>query len=133
MQAAGWELHFSEQPNPVIADGEAGGLTDLQYSLGMKVGSDGALQWVGWESPAFNAGLAKDITVVAVNNLAYSGSRLKQAITDAKDGTPIELLVRQADTYRSVRIDYRDGLRYPHLRRIAGRADLLTKILAARR
>ena len=133
LQAAGWELHFSEQPNPVIADGEAGGLTDLQYSLGMKVGSDGALQWVGWESPAFNAGLAKDITVVAVNNLAYSGSRLKQAITDAKDGTPIELLVRQADTYRSVRIDYRDGLRYPHLRRIAGRADLLTKILAARR
>ena len=133
LQAAGWELHFSEQPNPVIADGEAGGLTDLQYSLGMKVGSDGALQWVGWESPAFNAGLAKDITVVAVNNLAYSGSRLKQAITDAKDGTPIELLVRQADTYRSVRIDYRDGLRYPHLRRIAGRADLLTKILAPRR
>lgn len=133
LQAAGWELHFSEQPNPVIADGESGGLTDLQYSLGMKVGSDGALQWVGWESPAFNAGLAKDITVVAVNNLAYSGSRLKQAITDAKDGTPIELLVRQADTYRSVRIDYRDGLRYPHLRRIAGRADLLTKILAPRR
>ena len=133
LQAAGWELHFSEQPNPVIADGEAGGLTDLQYSLGMKVGSDGALQWVGWESPAFNAGLAKDITVVAVNNLAYSGSRLKQAITDAKDGTPIELLVRRADTYRSVRIDYRDGLRYPHLRRIAGRADLLTKILAPRR
>ena len=133
LQAAGWELHFSEQPNPVIADGESGGLTDLQYSLGMKVGSDGALQWVGWESPAFNAGLAKDITVVAVNNLAYSGSRLKQAITDAKDGTPIELLVRRADTYRSVRIDYRDGLRYPHLRRIAGRADLLTKILAPRR
>ena len=58
---------------------------------------------------------------------------MKQAITDAKDGTPIELLVRQADTYRSVRIDYRDGLRYPHLRRIVGRADLLTKILAPRR
>jgi hypothetical protein len=32
-----------------------------------------------------------------------------------------------------VRIDYRDGLRYPHLRRIPGRADLLGRILAPRR
>ena len=96
-------------------------------------GSDGVLQWVGWDSPAFKAGLAKDVTVVAVNGLAYNGGRLKQAVTDAKNGTLIELIVRQADNYRTVRIDYRDGLRYPHLRRITGSADVLTKILAPRR
>ncbi len=133
LAAAGWELYFSEEPNLVVADGEADGLTDLQYSLGLKIGSDGALQWVGWDSPAFKAGLAKDVTVVAVNGLAYNGGRLKQAVTDAKNGTLIELIVRQADNYRTVRIDYRDGLRYPHLRRITGRADVLTKILAPRR
>ncbi len=133
LQAAGWELYYSEEPNLVVADGEADGLADLQYSLGLKAGSDGALQWVGWDSPAFKAGLAKDVTLVAVNGTAYSGGRLKQAVTDAKSGTPIELIVRQADDYRTVRIDYRDGLRYPHLRRIAGSADLLTKILAPRR
>ncbi len=133
LEAAGWELYYSEAPNLVVADGEADGLTDLQYSLGLKAGSDGVLQSVGWDSPAFKAGLAKDVTVVAVNGLAYSGARLKQAVTDAKGGTPVELIVRQADSFRTVRIDYRDGLRYPHLRRIAGRADLLTKILAPRR
>ncbi len=133
LEAAGWELYYSETANPVIADGEAGGLVDLQYSLGLKAGSDGVLQWVGWDSPAFKAGLAKDATVVAVNGLAYTGARLKQAVSDAKGGTPVELIVRQADSFRTVRIDYRDGLRYPHLRRIAGRTDLLTKILAPRR
>ena len=71
--------------------------------------------------------------MVAVNGLAYTGARLKQAVSDAKGGTPVELIVRQADSFRTVRIDYRDGLRYPHLRRIAGRTDLLTKILAPRR
>lgn len=129
----GWEVYFSDLPNPVIADGEAEGLTDLQYSLGMKVGSDGVLQSVGWESAAFKAGLAKDMTLLAVNGLAYSGARLKQAVTDAKGGAPVELIVRQADSFRTVRIDYRGGLRYPHLRRIGGRPDLLTKILAPRR
>ncbi|WP_054658401.1 hypothetical protein [Stenotrophomonas pictorum] len=133
LEAAGWEVYFSDLPNPVIADGEAEGLTDLQYSLGMKVGSDGVLQSVGWESAAFKAGLAKDMTLLAVNGLAYSGARLKQAVTDAKGGAPVELIVRQADSFRTVRIDYRGGLRYPHLRRIGGRPDLLTKILAPRR
>jgi len=133
LEAAGWELYYGEAPNLVVADGEADGVTDLQYSLGLKAGSDGVLQWVGWDGPAFKAGLAKDVTVVAVNGLAYSGARLKQAVSDAKSGTPVELIVRQADSFRTVRIDYRDGLRYPHLRRIAGRKDLLTEILAPRR
>ncbi len=134
LKAAGWELYYSDQPNLVVADGEAEGVTDLQYSLGVKVGADGVLRWVGWDSPAFKAGLAKDVTLVAVNGLAYSGARLKQALIDARRGQyPVELIVRQADSFRSVRIDYREGLRYPHLRRIAGTPDLLTKILAARR
>lgn len=134
LAAAGWELYYSDEPNLVVADGEADGLTDLQYSLGLKLSSDGTVQWVGWESPAFAAGLAKDVKVAAVNNVAYSGFRLKQALIAAQQQrTPIELLVRQADSYRSVRIDYHDGLRYPHLRRINGRPDLLTRILAPRR
>ncbi|WP_181444191.1 hypothetical protein [Pseudoxanthomonas sp. z9] len=41
-------------------------------------------------------------------------------------------LVRQGEQYRSVRIDYRDGLRYPHLQRIPGAEDRLSKILAPR-
>jgi hypothetical protein len=35
--------------------------------------------------------------------------------------------------YRTFRIDYRDGLKYPHLERINGTPDRLTAILSARR
>ncbi len=30
---------------------------------------------------------------------------------------PIELIVKNGDRYRTVRINYHDGLRYPHLER----------------
>ena len=130
---AGWELVYSDQPNALVADAEVDGSLDLQFSLGIKVGSDGVLRWVGWESPAFKAGLARDMQLLAVNGLSYSGSRLRQAVRDAQAGAPVELLLRQDDTLRTVRMDYRDGLRYPQLQRIEGQADLLTPILQPRR
>jgi hypothetical protein len=54
---------------------------------------------------------------------------LKAAITAAKDGhEPLELLVRQADRFSTVRLDYHDGLKYPRLERIAATPDRLAKI-----
>jgi hypothetical protein len=44
----------------------------------------------------------------------------------------VELLVKQGDLYRTVRIDYHDGLRYPHLERIDGAPARLDEILAPR-
>ena len=45
---------------------------------------------------------------------------------------PIELLVRQGDSFRTVRVDYPDGLRYPHLQRVEGTPDLLSRTLSPR-
>ncbi len=88
---------------------------------------------VVWEGPAFKAGLTTNTTLVAVNGRAYSAELLKDAITRAKDGgKPIELLVRNQDRFRTVTIDYRDGLQYPHLVPIEGRADGLAAVLAPR-
>jgi hypothetical protein len=72
------------------------------------------------------------VQVVAVNGLAFSAARLKAAVRDATSGTDIELLVRQADSFRSVRIDYDGGLRYPQLQRTRAGNDHLTDILAPR-
>ena len=45
---------------------------------------------------------------------------LKDAIQAAKSRRdPIELLIRNGDRYRTVRVDYHDGLRYPRLERDA--------------
>ena len=58
--------------------------------------------------------------------------RLKTAIREARtSGASIELLVKNGDHYRTVRLDYHNGLRYPHLER-TGAAASLDEILAAR-
>jgi hypothetical protein len=40
--------------------------------------------------------------------------------------------VRDFDTFRTVRLDYHGGLRYPHLERVEQTPDRLSAILAAR-
>ena len=129
----GWKLVFNETPNAAISDVEDDqGVDDFSYSLGFKIAREGGkLDEVSWNSPAYRAGLAKDMQVVAVGGTAYTAERLKRAITAARtDGQPLELLVRQGERFSTLRIDYRDGLRYPHLERIAGTQDRLMQLLS---
>ena len=114
--------------------GRGGGGTNLAYSLGLSVGGDNKIGSVQWNSPAFKAGLAPGMTLVAVNNEAASGSELKDAVTQAaKDKQPIVLLVNDSDHIITVKIDYTGGLRYPHLERIAGTPAYIDQIHAAKK
>jgi predicted metalloprotease with PDZ domain len=133
-ERAGLKLVYTDQPNKAIADGEkANRNTDLSYSIGAVISRDNVLSEVVWEGPAFKAGLTTNTTLIAVNGRTYSADLLKTAITDAKSGAaPVELLVRNQDRFRTVRIDYREGLRYPHLMPIEGRTDGLAAVLAPR-
>ncbi len=135
-ERGGWKLAYDATPNLAVADAEgADEFDDFRYSLGLKIARDGGtISEVVWDSPAFQTGLARDMTVIAVNDEAYSAKRLSRAIVAAKvQSKSIELLLRQAERYRTVKIDYRDGLRAPHLERIEGRPDFLGEILSARK
>jgi predicted metalloprotease with PDZ domain len=124
---------YKDEPSE-IAKANAGDSADFTYSLGLSLGKDGGIADVRWDSPAFDAGLGSGTQVIAVNGQAYDKDVLADAIKAAKDGTaPIELMVKEFDRYRTVAIDYHGGLRYPHLERIAGKPDLLTPILSARK
>ena len=132
---SGWQLAWSDKPSDHYKAIEARRkITDFSYSLGFDVDSDGdKLTHVAWSSPAFEAGLVPGSTLLAVNGRSYKAKLLKDTITEAKaSGEPIELLVKTGDLYRSVRIAYRGGLRYPKLERIAGTPDRLSELLAAR-
>lgn len=132
---AGWKLTYTDTPSSYIKSGEERRKsTDFSYSLGMSVGQDGDVGTVEWDGVAFKAGLSGADKIVAVNNRAYSGEVLKKAVTAAK-GTKeaIELLVKKGSTYRTIRLDYHDGLRYPRLERIPGTRDRLQSIYAPRK
>ena len=131
----GYRLVYSATPSDYTKTEEARRkITDLAYSLGVVLNKDGEFTAVQWEGPAFKAGLADGVKLIAVNGVAYDSDRLKEAVTAAKGGkAPIELLVKTGERYRTVPIAYHDGLRYPRFERIAGTPARLDDILAARK
>jgi len=132
LEAAGWRLVYKDEPTAFAQAGDRSG-GDFVYSLGLSLGKDGAVGDVRWDGPAFEAGIGSGATIVAVNGQAYSNDVLEEAVKAAKGGNaPIELLVKSFDRYRTVPVHWNGGLRYPHLERIEGTPDRLTKILAAR-
>lgn len=136
LHRGGYKLVFTETPGAYWTSVETTRTrsTSLMYSLGLVVGKDGVLGSVQWESPAFKAGLTAGTQLVAVNGIAFEAEKLLEAVTLAKGGTaPLELLVRNDDRYRTVRVDYHDGLRYPHLARDGSKPALLDDILAPRK
>jgi predicted metalloprotease with PDZ domain len=129
----GYTLVYSETPTDYAkAEESRRKVTDLSYSLGATVDGSGKFTSVLWDGPAFRAGFTTEVQIVAVNNIAFDGDKLKTAVKETKgNGPPVELLVKQGDRYRTVRIDYHDGLKYPHLERIDG-APRLDDILSPR-
>ena len=127
----GW---FTAKHQPTIAKAKESRrkVTDLTFSLGVTVDGSGKFTSVLWDGPAFRAGFTSEVQIVAVNNIAFDGDKLKAAVKGTNgNGPPVELLVKQGDQYRTVRIDYHDGLRYPHLERIDA-APRLDEILTPR-
>jgi predicted metalloprotease with PDZ domain len=134
LDAAGWRLVFKDKPNALAQASGKSGNADFVYSIGLSIGKDGKVSDVRWDSPAFNAGIGTGMSVVAVDDREYSKDVLVDAIKAAKGGSaPIRLMVKNFDRYQTIPVDYHDGLRYPHLERIPGKADLLTAIYAPKR
>ena len=101
---------------------------DAWFSAGFMVNLTGELQDVRIGSPAFQAGLAPGTRLVAVNGHGFSGEALKEAMRATK-ATPMELIVSSGNEFRTLRLDYHEGEKYPHLERVQGTPDLLDEIL----
>jgi predicted metalloprotease with PDZ domain len=130
---AGWRIVYRDKPTQFLEHVEANGhSTDLSHSLDFTVGKDSRIAEVIWGGPAFKAGAAPGQTLEAVNGLAYTGDRLKDAVRAAQSGKPIELLVRTFDTFSTLSIHYTGGLRYPDLERIDGTPDGFADIFKPR-
>ena len=131
----GYQLTYTDTPSEYVKDSETRRkVTDLTYSLGMTVAAEARLSDVLWEGPAYKSGLTVGTQIIAVNGIAFDADRLKGAIKNAKQSGPaIELLVKNGDRYRTVKIDYHDGLRYPHLERESSAPARLDQILTPKK
>lgn len=133
--ASGWRLVYKDQPSAMTKGVEARrGFSDFTYSLGFSVNKEGTLGDVLWEGPAFMAGLAPCMKLVAVNGRDFSAEALRQAITAAAEdkSKPVELRVKNFNEDRTLLINYHEGLKYPHLERDSSKPDYLGELLKAR-
>ncbi|MBK6800118.1 peptidase M61 [Novosphingobium sp.] len=120
IEAGGYRLVWKEEPNPFdkarMTDAK---ILSLTYSLGTTIDKDGKVTAVQWDSPAFNAGIVTGAKIVAVGGTTYDADGLKKAISSAKAGGGIDLLVQRGDRFETVKVDYRGGLRWPWVERAA--------------
>jgi predicted metalloprotease with PDZ domain len=134
IEKGGYRLVFTDEPTKWIKSGEKSGKnSDLTYSGGFVVGNDGKVSSVLWDSAAFNAGITVGSEIVAVNGRKFDLDGLKAAIKAAAgNGAAPELLIHDGDVYRTVKLDWHGGLRYPRLQKVGKGAGTLDALLAPR-
>lgn len=133
VEHGGFRLVYNEAPNIFTDPWALDGSLNAYGSLGIHVGADGTVDdaWPGW--PAYTAGISNGMKIVAVNGRRFSVDELRRVLAESKSATtPMELIVDNSGYFKTVRVDYHGGLRYPHLERVQGATDVLTSIVARR-
>jgi predicted metalloprotease with PDZ domain len=130
LEAAGWRLVYNATPNnePFYAQATTAPNLFASYSIGIDVKKDGTIADVLPGTPAYDAGLGPQMTILAVDGRVYSADVLSESIAHPRNGK-ISVIVRNFDSVESREIQYAGGLRYPHLERIPGTHDYLSEIL----
>jgi predicted metalloprotease with PDZ domain len=132
VEGSGWKVVYDDNPSP-MEGGRGRRSVGTRYSLGLELGADGNIADTIEGMPAALAGIGPGMKLVAVNGRRFSPEVLKDALKAAKDGTaPIDLLVENTDYYKTYKIDYHGGEKYPHLVRDESKPDLLSDILKSR-
>ena len=137
IENSGWKLVYTDSPSAMQrVQQRVNHNDDFRYSLGFVVRPDkekkeDVLTDVVVGSPAYSAGIGPGMLLVAVNGHKYDSTLLSSAIRAAQNNNspPLELLVRNGDYFRTFKVDYHEGNKYPHLERDPSKPDLLTDII----
>ena len=130
LENSGWKLVYNEQPNEMLADEELlAHRADFTFTVGMMVSDDGTVVDVTHGGTAYDAGIAPGMKIVAVNGAQYSPENLREAIGNAKTVlNPIQFIVANGAQFKTMSMEYHDGLKFPHIERDGAKPDYLGEI-----
>jgi predicted metalloprotease with PDZ domain len=133
IERGGYRLVYSDERNQFLEDLENGNLEilDAGSSIGLRLNEEGEVQDAIPGSPAYNAGVAPGMKVIAVNGRRYSADVLRDALR-SKNAT-LTLLIENQEFFTQVSFPYDGGLKEPHLERDNAKPALLDQILAPRK
>jgi predicted metalloprotease with PDZ domain len=131
IEASGWKLVYDDTRSPLVQAEE--GYRDsvnAAYSVGLWLKEDGLVTDTVEGLPAARAGIGPGMKLVAVNGRKFSKEVLGDALRAGKNTpAPLELLVENTEYYKTYKLDYHDGEKFPHLVRDETRPDLLSDII----
>ncbi|MGA8761656.1 MAG: M61 family peptidase, partial [Candidatus Sulfotelmatobacter sp.] len=134
IEGSGWKVVYDGMQSEMEKNAEGSGhFVDTAYSLGLELRDDGTISDTVEGMPAAKAGIGPGMKLVAVNGRQFSADGLHDALKAGKNGREsLELLVENADYYKTYKLDYHGGERYPHLVRDESTPDLLSEIYKAK-
>jgi predicted metalloprotease with PDZ domain len=134
IDGSGWKLVYDETQSDFLRSAERSeNRVAESFSIGLILKDDGEVADTIEGMTAAKAGLGPGMKVVGVNGRKFSAEVLHDAIKSAKSSSnPIELLVENTDYYKTYKLDYHEGEKYPHLVRDESKPDLLGEIIKAK-
>ena len=134
IEQSGWRLVYASKQTDMLKAMETDSKTfDERWSIGLTLGEAGKIKDVIPNLPAAKAGLAPTMKLIAVNGRRFSLELLRREIGALKgENTSIELLAENDEFYRTFRVKYGGGGRYPALERDETKPDLLSQIIKPR-
>ena len=134
IEGSGWKLVYDETRSPLVQaeEGERSAV-NAAYSIGLWLKSDGLVTDTVEGMPAAQAGIGPGMKLIAVNGRKFSKDVLGDALRAAKNSNAgLELLVENTEYYRTYKLDYHSGEKFPHLVRDETKPDVLTEIIKPR-
>jgi predicted metalloprotease with PDZ domain len=135
VKRCGYRIQYSSRPPPEQLGrqnrGRAGGVAALD-SIGLAFGGDGTVIEIVPGMAGDRAGLGPGMKIIGVNNKTFSRERMLDALADSVTRHKIELLLIEGEDFRTITLDYSDGLRYLELVRDTSKPDMLAEILKPR-
>jgi predicted metalloprotease with PDZ domain len=134
IEGSGWKVVYDETQSEMERGGEISSHgVNAAYSIGLEMREDGTITDTMEGMAAAKSGIGPGMKLIAVNGRKYSPEVLRDALKAGNGGSaPLELLVENTEYYRTYKLDYHGGERYPHLVRDDSRPDLLTEIYKAK-
>jgi len=134
VEGSGWKVVYDEIPSEMLTGSASMNHTvPAALAFGLLLNEDGTISDLTEGLPAAKAGIGPGMKLVAVNGRRFSPEILRDAVKATKNGNaPLDLLVENTDYYKTYKIDYHGGEKYPHLVRDDSKPDLLSEILKAK-
>ena len=134
IEGSGWKVVYDDTQSDMLRGAETNGhVASGTYSIGLELRDDGVIVDTIENMPAALAGVGPGMKLIAVNGRRYTPQVMRDSLKAGKTSTtPLELLIENTDYYKTYKLDYHGGERYPHLVRDESKPDLLTEIYKAK-